>query len=154
MNMAAVLYIGNFSKHGNFYLFILLMEFSVRNSSFSVRRPQSSCGGELRSAKIATKGFLIRDDYKQKMLIQRENDLAVMRKYKKNLDKRSAKRFSNSPFAVNVLADNEINEHQRNLVSFKKKTRSMSKVSRKVGFTHKYLTRLRAEIKKLDEGII
>ncbi|OMJ71918.1 hypothetical protein SteCoe_29755 [Stentor coeruleus] len=128
------------------------MEFSVKNNSFYNRRPQSSCSVEVKTANIMTKNYLIRDEYKQKMLRQRQNDLALMRKYRKNIDKRSAKRFSNSPFAVNILADNEIQEHERNMVSRTRKTKSLVKNAKKASRTQKYLLKLRGEIKKINEG--
>lgn len=128
------------------------MEFSVKNNSFYNRRPQSSCSVEVKTANIMTKNYLIRDEYKQKMLRQRQNDLALMRKYRKSIDKRSAKRFSKSPFAVNILADNEIQEHERNLISRTKKTKSLMKNVKKKNHTQKYLLKLRSEIKKINEG--
>ena len=127
------------------------MNFVHRNSSFSNKRPHSSCEAEIRSTNIHTKNVLIRDNYKQKLLQQRQNELFIQRKYKQDLEKRSAKRFLNSPFAVNILADTEIQEHERYLISKTKKAKSLSKPFKKPKEGIKFISRLRKEIRKIDE---
>ena len=96
----------------------------------------------------------MRIDYKQKMLQQRQNDFALQRKHQQSVQKRSEKRFWNSPFAVNILAESEILEHERSLVSRTRKSRSLSRSIKKKNETHKYLARLRGEIRKKDDGIL
>ena len=128
------------------------MEISLRKNSLYNKRPRSSCSSDLKSMSIITKKIIAKDDYKQKLLQQRQNDLILQRKYRENLMKKSEKRFWNSPFSINILAETEIQEHERSLISRTKKARSLSKNLKKNNGTQKYLSRLRDEIKQKNEG--
>jgi hypothetical protein len=95
---------------------------------------------------------LIRDDIKQRILHQRQIDSAIYKEYKKDLEKRSARRFCKSPFLVNILADNEIQEHKRKIKDRTKKCNSLSKNLKKGRETCGYLKKLRQEIRKVSES--
>lgn len=116
------------------------------------KRAHSSFSTESKTASILAKSFMIRDDIKHKILHQRQIDSTIFKEYKKDLEKRSVKRFSRSPFLVNVLADNEIQEHNRKLKARTRKCASMSKNLKRGKETHSYLTKLRVEIRKMNDS--
>jgi septal ring factor EnvC (AmiA/AmiB activator) len=116
------------------------------------KRANSSFSSESKTASILAKSFLIRDDIRRNMLQQKQIEHIICKDYKKDLEKRSARRFCKSPFSINILADNEIQEHRRKLKFGNKKCQSLSRNLKKSKGTQKYLSKLREEIRKMNEG--
>lgn len=128
------------------------MDFSVQLPVYPYPRPHSSGSSYIKSASFHTKNLLIRDNYTQKMLKQRQNDLQLQHKHHQAILKRSEKRFSHSPFAINIIAESELQEHERSLAHHSKKSKSLSKAVKSPNKTQKYLSRLRSEIRQKGKG--
>jgi len=116
------------------------------------KRANSSFSTDSKTASSLAKSFLIRDDIRRKMLQQKQINQNVSKDYRNDLEKRSARRFCKSPFSINILADNEIQDHRRKIKLGNKKCQSLGRNLKKTKGTQKYLTKLREEIRKMNEG--
>jgi hypothetical protein len=128
------------------------MDFNTRNFSFQDQRPKSSYTRNIKSVGVITRNYFTKDSYKQKLLSERKADLSLKIKHRKSIEKRSARRFLYSPFAINILADTEIQEHERNLAKRNRKSKSGLKNLKKKNNYYGYLNKLREEIRKIHDG--
>lgn len=103
---------------------------------------------------IKLRNLIIRDTYKERWLKEKALEKEKERKNRLEMLQRSAIRFSSSPFAVNVLALDEISEYKRNFIKKPPKNRKSTKPKRKNSKTReeKFLAKLRNEVKVIENS--
>ena len=105
---------------------------------------------------IKLRNLIIRDAYKERWLKEKSLEKEKERKNKLEILNRSAIRFSSSPFAVNAIGLEEINEHNRNFDRKFHKNKKNTKPKRKISETRdqKFLAKLRNEVKTIENSKI